>query len=105
MHTFSQVMNIKMTYLYRDGGNYKTWQEVVFTNRSGKTAKQLTQEIKKRLVSGQFFDQALAPVPFESPDSHDPELDHAWLEFDSFEEVDDRPDVPQDISDYIFSLN
>ena len=67
-------------------------------------AEQLTDEIKQRLISGQFFDQGRAPIPFEYPDSYDPELDHTWLEFDSLEEVDDRPDVPQDISDFIFSL-
>lgn len=104
MTTFSQVMNIKMTYLYRDGGNYKTWQEVVFTNRSGKTTEELTQEIKKRLISGQFFDQALSPVSFEYPDTYDPELDHTGLEFDSFEEVDETPQVKDDVWDFIQSL-
>lgn len=97
-------MNIKMTYLYRDGGNYKTWQEVVFTNHSGKTAEQLTDEIKQRLISGQFFDQGRAPIPFEYPDSYDPELDHTWLEFDSLEEVDETPTVSLDIYEFIASL-
>jgi hypothetical protein len=100
----SQVMNIKMTYLYRDGGNYKTWQEVVFTNRSGKTVEQLTDLIKQRLISGRFFAKSLAPVPFEYPDSHDPELDHAWLEFDSFEEVDEVATVSLDIDEFVASL-
>lgn len=93
-----------MTYLYRDGGNYKTWQEVVFTNHSGKTAEQLTDEIKQRLISGQFFDQGRAPIPFEYPDSYDPELDHTWLEFDSFEEVDETPQVKDDVWDFLQSL-
>ncbi|MFZ5630312.1 MAG: hypothetical protein ACOY5B_14370 [Spirochaetota bacterium] len=97
-------MNIKMAYLYRDGGNYKTWQEVVFTNHSGKTAEQLSDEIKQRLISGQFFDQGRAPIPFEYPDSYDPELDHTWLEFDSFEEVDETPTVSLDIYEFIASL-
>lgn len=94
-----------MTYLYRDGGNYKTWQEVVFSNRSENSAEQLTHEIKQRLISGQFFDQSLAPIPIEYPDSYDPELDHTWLEFHSFEEVDEAPQIEHDILEFIFSLN
>jgi hypothetical protein len=54
-------MNVKFTYLYRDAGNYKTWYDVVFPNRTGKTAERLTEEIKKHLISGEYFDQALAP--------------------------------------------
>ena len=97
-------MNIKMTYLYRDGGNYKTWQEVVFTNHSGKTAEQLTDEIKQRLISGQFFDQGRAPIPFEYPDSYDPELDHTWLEFDSLKETPIGDNIVGDIMEFVESL-
>lgn len=102
--SFSQVMNIKMTYLYRDGGNYKTWQEVVFTNRSGKTVEQLTEEIKKRLISGQFFDQSRAPIPFEYPDSYDRELDHTLLEFDSLEETTVDDSLVGDIWEFVEKL-
>ena len=28
-------MNIKLTYLYRDGANYKKFNEVVFLNKNG----------------------------------------------------------------------
>ncbi len=98
-------MNIKMTYLYRDAGNYKHWFEVVFPNRSGISVEELTKEIKQRLISGEYFEQSQAPVPFEYPDSFDPELDHTWLEFYSFEEVDETPHIAQDIASFVFSLN
>lgn len=97
-------MNIKMTYLYRDGGNYKYRQDVVFSNRASKTVEQLTEEIRKHLISGQFFDQSLAPVPIEYTEPFDPELDHTWLEFDSFEAVDEPAQVEEDVTQFINRL-
>jgi hypothetical protein len=97
-------MNVKFTYLYRDAGNYKTWYDVVFPNRTGKTAEQLTEEIKKHLISGAYFDQALAPFPLEYEAAYDPELDHTWLEFHSFEEVDEIPQTKEDVMTFIQKL-
>ena len=97
-------MNIKMTYLHRDGGNYKTWYDVVFPNHTGKTAAQLTAELQNRLIDGMYFDQSMSPIPFEYPDSYDPELDHTWLEFNSFEEASDQPQVAQDIMEFIEAI-
>lgn len=97
-------MNIKMTYLYRDAGNYKHWFEVVFPNRGGISVEQLSTEIKQRLISGEYFDQSQAPLPFEYPDSFDPDMDNTWLEFHSFEEVDENAEIDQDIRDFIASL-
>jgi len=101
---FSQVMNIRMTYLYRDGGNYKYWQDVVFPNRTSKSAADLTVEIRKCLISGQFFEQALAPIPVDFDDEYDEDLDHSWLEFYSLEEVNESPQVVEDVTDFIAKL-
>ncbi len=97
-------MNVKFTYLYRDGGNYKTWYDIVFPNRTGKTAEQLTEEIKKYLISGAYFDQALAPIPLEYEESYDPDLDHTWLEFYSLIETSEQVTADPDIHDFIASL-
>jgi hypothetical protein len=101
---FSQVMQIRMTYLYRDGGNYKQWHEVVFSNSQNLSVATLTAEIKKYLHSGQFFESSLAPEPFVYENTFDPELDHSWLEFDSFEETKGRPNVNEDIAEFIEKL-
>ncbi len=97
-------MNIRMTYLYRDSGNYKHWYEVVFPNPAGASVEQLTKDIKQRLISGEYFDQSQAPVPFDYPDSFDPDLDHTWLEFYGFEAVDAHAELDQDIRNFIASL-
>lgn len=94
-------MNIQMTYLYRDGGNYKHWQDVVFSNRTGKSAAELTAEIRKHLISGEFFEQDLAPIPIELDDEYDEELDHSLLEFHSLKESKCLPQTGMDISDFI----
>lgn len=97
-------MNIRMTYLYRDSGNYKHWYEVVFPNPAGASVEQLTKDIKQRLISGEYFDQSQAPVTFDFPDSFDPDMDHAWLEFYSFEEVDETPHLTVDVEQFIQRL-
>ena len=97
-------MNIRMTYLYRDAGNYKYWQDVVLSNKQNLTVDQLTSEIKKRLHSGEFFDTGLAPLPFEYSEIYDRELDHSWLEFHSFTETSDQPQVAQDVMEFVQSL-
>lgn len=97
-------MNIRMTYLYRDAGNYKYWQDVVFSNRQNLTVDQLNSEIKKCLYSGEYFDACLAPLPIEMDDEYDLELDHSWLEFHSFEETDEVPQVDLDVIEFIDRL-
>ena len=97
-------MNVKFTYLYRDAGNYKTWYDVVFPNRTGKTAEQLTEEIKKHLISGEYFDQAMAPRPIETEHDFDEELDHTWLEFHSLKVTPEPSTSSQDIDEFIASL-
>jgi len=97
-------MNIRMTYLYRDSGNYKTWYDVVFPNRTGKSAEQLTEEIKAHLISGEYFDQALAPLPIEMEDDFEEEFDHTWLEFHCLSETPDPNTASLDINEFIASL-
>jgi hypothetical protein len=102
---FSQVMNIQMTYLYRDAGNYKHWYDVVFPNESEKSAIELTEEIKKHLISGEYFEQELAPLPMDLDDDFDEELDHSWLEFHSFKDVDTPAQVDLDVMYFISRLD
>lgn len=97
-------MNIRMTYLYRDAGNYKHWYDVVFLNRSEKSAEEWTKAIKKHLISVEYFEQELAPMPMDLEVDFDEELDHSWLEFHSFIEVEDNAHVEQDISEFIANL-
>ena len=94
-----------MTYLYRDAGNYKHWYDVIFPNKSEKSVSELTEKIKKQLISGEYFEQELAPMPMDLDEDFDEELDHSWLEFHSFKEVDAPAQVDQDIMSFISNLH
>lgn len=43
-------------------------------------------------------------MPMDLEEDFDEELDHSWLEFHSFIEVEDNAHVEQDISEFIANL-
>lgn len=48
--------NIKFNYLYRDGGNYKIWNNEVFPNPQSLTLTEIDNGIRNELIDGEFFD-------------------------------------------------
>lgn len=86
-------MNIKFSYLYRDGANYKNFNEVVFLNPDGIGLEEIKSIIKKRLVDGCWF----IVKDWNLPDLHfkeypwDNSIDHEWHEFESVEETEAAP--------------
>jgi hypothetical protein len=99
-------MNIRFEYLYRDAGNYKLRDDVVFANRNNLTADALTEDIRKALISQEFFvaeDVGIPPLRF---DRYIASMDHGWHEFHVLTETTDEPTDPdnRDISDLISAL-
>jgi len=79
--------SIRFNYLYRDGSNYKSWEEVVFSN-----PEQLTLgEIETRLIDAFLPDklfiasQVSIPEKFLFLNGKFTEYDHCYHEFDSVE--------------------
>jgi len=79
--------NIKLTYLYRDAGNYKKWANVVFSNPGGVTA-----EAAKRALIGAFLQDGLfvarqirIPEAFLFDRGEANSDDHCFNELDSVE--------------------
>jgi hypothetical protein len=76
-------LNLKFCYQYRDGANYKNYNEVVFLNDTGRTIKEIEATIKRALIDGEWF----IAVDWKLPDLHfieykwDSEIDHDWHEF------------------------
>jgi hypothetical protein len=58
--------NAKLTYLYRDGGNYKQWAEVIFSNGDELPIDVATESIRNALTPDGFFiaDQTRLPGYF-----------------------------------------
>lgn len=83
--------NVKFCYQYRDGANYKNYNEVVFLNDTGKTIAEIKDIIKKALINGEWF----IAENWKLPDLHfieykwDLEIDHDWHEFISIDCIDE----------------
>lgn len=83
--------NIKFNYLYRDGGNYKTYGSVVFANPENYSLGELEAVIRARLIDGLWFYAHEWGVSDLHSQPWDNELDHYFHEFESLEFTRDAP--------------
>lgn len=99
-------MNVCVEYLYRDGGNFKNWGEVIFSNHAGIEISSLKEEIKKALISEEFFVAEELGIPTLYFGEFDEELDHGWHEFGSISPCNENPigRVDRDIQDVLHLL-
>lgn len=93
--------NIKFNYLYRDGGNYKNFNNIVFNNPQNVLLPALEELIRSKLI----FDHWFYVDQWQLPDLHfgtwDNELDHTFHEFESVEYTDEPADAGTDIALFI----
>ena len=84
-------MNIKFAYLYRDGGNYKNFREIVFTNNKNLEIDEIRRLISSKLIDDTWFYAS----KWGLPDLHfldyqyDPNIDVDWHEFERIELTDE----------------
>lgn len=80
----NKVQNIEFAYLYRDGGNFKNFGNVVFSNLEDIDTEFLLKAISEALVDGTFFEARAVEIPnlFFEHLPFDPDLDHGWHEFE-----------------------
>lgn len=96
-------MNIKFLYLYRDGGNYKNFNEVVFTNKMSRDIDEVREIIVSKLIDGTW----LYANRWDLPDLHfsdykyDPTIDVDWHEFEEIQITKELPTCDKDIEDLI----
>ena len=85
----SLSMSISLSYLYRDGANYKNYNEVIFDNPNNLKVQVIEATIREKLIDGQWF----SANSWALPDMHfkeyawDSEIDHDWHEFNGVEET------------------
>ena len=85
--------NIKLSYLYRDSGNYKNFGEIVFDNPSNIPLEIVVDLLMQKLIDGQWFyakDYCLPDLHF---DKWNEDLDHGFHEFESLEYTHDPPNA------------
>jgi len=83
-------MNIRFEYLYRDSGNFKKWNDIVFSNFDNITAETATKEICNYLDEGLYFRIEDIDVNDLHFDKFNPLIDHHWHEFHSCSETEDE---------------
>jgi len=89
--------NIKFNYLYRDAGNYKEFDSLIFTNKDSLSIECIELTIRKKLIEGEYFIPEKWNVPRLSFENYSPDLDHDYHEFESLEETNDNPTESCDI--------
>ena len=97
------IMNILFCYKYRDGANYKQYNEIVFSNPLKKEIKEIELIIRKKLIDGLWFvaDDWGIPNQFFKEYMWDNEIDHNWHEFDEIKETEKKVTEKNTIEDFI----
>jgi hypothetical protein len=75
--------NIKLSYLYRDSANYKTFGYAVFANPNNLTLEAIAAHIRTKLIYDQFFYANEWQLPDLFPTTFNPYDDPTWHEFES----------------------
>ena len=85
-------MNTKISYLYRDAGNYKQYNECIIAGAL--SAKQI-RAILDCCDMGEYFIPGQIGLPERRFDPYDPQADHCWFELgaDSFSETREPPTI------------
>jgi hypothetical protein len=87
------MSNVEFGYLYRDGGNYKKFGRVVFSN-----PEQITSEAIQKVLTEAFLDEGLfiagqirLPEVFLFANGQLSYDDHCYHEFDALRVTDEQP--------------
>jgi hypothetical protein len=77
------VNNIRFHYLYRDGGNYKKWSDVVFSNPDNFSVELIGERLIGSFMEDGLFiaHQVRIPEVFLAADDRLTEDDHCFHEF------------------------
>lgn len=87
------MKNIKFNYLYRDGSNYKSWGDVVFSNPEKLTLKDIEAKLLSAFLPDNQFNASQISIPekFLFGNGKLTEYDHCFHEFDCVEFCSESP--------------
>jgi hypothetical protein len=95
------MLNIKFNYLYRDGGNYKNYGFVVFTDPDNIDLEILHQLILSKLIDGTWFYTDQWHLPDLHFDNWNNEIDHTFHEFESLEYSNEQVNAEISLKEFI----
>jgi hypothetical protein len=86
--------NIEFSYMYRDGGNYKKFGRVVFSNPDQVASQSVTEELRQAFDGGELFiaEQIRLPEVFLYAGGSFSYDDHCYHEFDAARPTADLAD-------------
>lgn len=97
--------NIKFCYLYRDGSNFKSWGEVLFSNPDSLRLSEVEDKIILAFLPDKLFVSSEISIPekFLFAGGKYTEYDHCYHEFDGLETCTDDPtdSLNRSISDFL----
>jgi len=97
--------NIRFNYLYRDGGNFKSWGELVFSNPEQLTLDEIETKLVMAFLSDKQFvaNQISIPEKFLFENGEFTKYDHCFHEFDCVEICQENPtdDLERSIADFL----
>jgi hypothetical protein len=84
---------IRFCYLYRDGSNYKSWGEVIFSNSENLSAINITEKLLHAFLPDKQFiaSQVSITEKFLFASGKFTEYDHCYHEFDCIEVCEEEP--------------
>jgi hypothetical protein len=93
--------NIKLSYLYRDAGNYKQFGFEVFSNPGQKSLPDIEKAIQARLTDGTYFEARKWNLKSLHKHAYDPDFDHNWHEFEKIEPTHAVPTSDIDLTQFL----
>lgn len=100
---------IAFEYLYRDGGNYKSFARVVFANPNGLTAAEAEARFVNSPIARRLFEDVCdfrpANVGLAAPDEvESDDLGEVWCEVELFEAVTEAPTDVRTLDEFLNQL-
>lgn len=93
--------NIRFSYLYRDGSNYKRFSYIIFPNPDDLDLKEFENLIKSRLIFDTWFYADKWKLPEIFTDYTDLGGDPTWHEFESVENTDENATSKSNLAEFI----
>lgn len=93
--------NITFNYFYRDGGNYKKFDSVIFLNPDDIGLPEIETLIRAKLIDGTYFYADEWKLPELFLDTFHFRVDPTWHEFESVEYTDEEPNSLISLDEFI----
>jgi hypothetical protein len=101
--------SIKFNYLYRDGGNFKSWGEVIFSNPEQLTLNEIDMRLVDAFLPDKLFiaNQISIPEKFLFVNGKYTKYDHCYHEYDCTEISQENPTdvLERSVTDFLKTVD